>query len=263
MGKRRGGSLIETTIGMFVLVAGLFVTTQLFHSSLTYSARAEQAAIATMLSQRTLAEIRGWARQPAAPAFNFEGAWAPYDGTTIVPPDYPEYAIDVSLQSPQLDSPCSLLEAQHAGDQRRLATTYRKVRVQVRWGRGTATERVSLTSLVSSPPRDLTGVNVVLTPVGAVPPLLGHDLPVTYQAELRDGAGTLIPDALFVWSAQARPGMGTVTNARRDGSQASLSNFIDNPDGSRRYAGGSCALVARTRYQGVDFRGEVLVDLAP
>ena len=37
----------------------------------------------------------------------------------------------------------------------------------------------------------------------------------------------------------------------------------DNPDGSRRYAGGSCALVARTRYQGVDFRGEVLVDLAP
>ena len=259
---RRGVSLGEAIVAIFLIVSAVMVTVTLFHSGLRYARMAETRATAGIYGRKVMQQIRSWARNPA----NYDDPnWAPYNGVELTDPDFPGFLARVDCQPAGRDllSPSSELETMHGALAHRLDKAVVPVRVTVVWGQ--PEQRLPLVSLVGEPERELAaGPNVLVQRVSGPPdpvPELGE---IGFTAQLLDSGGNPIPNVAFSWSLLPVTGNATllVNAAPRDGSAMGLKHEYEwNPLMSPPQVGpisGEVRLEAVCRY-----RGRKIVNAAP
>ncbi|MEW6278399.1 MAG: hypothetical protein AB1758_07260 [Candidatus Eremiobacterota bacterium] len=269
---RRGVTLTETILSVFVLTAGMLLVVNLLHTSLRYQSQIEERALGARLARLTLARVRAWAWENSGGAFNFYGNWAPYAGTTSTDPAYPGFTIrvDADPTGRALFSPCSTLEQTYASLPRRLTRAVVPVRVRVE---RPGSDPVILVSYVGAPPVTLQPLTVTLAG-GATP--LAQDATVTLAVSASDGSGTSVDGLAYSWSVEptgTTPALGTLVvdtdgdgrpDMPRDGSQIVFQHRYRKPDGvTYLHKDGQCKVIARTRHHGRDVTGEIVLDLQP
>ena len=253
---RRGFSLAETVVALFVLSSSVLVVLALFDSSLKEHRRAQKVAIAVMLADRIVDRIRAFARDPV----HFATGWATYNGVTFSEPDEPAFSIrtDCVPAGRELLSPCETLEALYPADQRKLRTSVVPVRVRVSWEGGGPACEVSVVTELAEPPR--VAQTIVLNRVGGPPDPVPAAAVVVYEAHLMDDAGAEIQDATFNWEVVGVTGNATLETAgsTRDGRrQAVKHHFYEPRTQTMKPRPGLCKVTARARYLGKSYEQTV------
>ncbi|MCE7872762.1 hypothetical protein DYH09_20600 [bacterium CPR1] len=222
---RRGLSLAETVMGLFILSSVMLVMITLFHSSLRYQGRVELRSRALLAASDKMAEVRGWARNPA----NFDSTWVPYNGTTSVPTDAPRITVrvDVDPNGRSLLSPCFELESPYGPLARALPRAVVPVRVSATWGPG-PTERVVLFSYIAQPvPSPAVRAASVLTipPIGG-PLAAGATSPAAITAV--DGNGLNLVNPIYDWEISSLGGNARIqAGGPRHGRDANVENLYE------------------------------------
>ena len=281
--NRRGLSLVEAIISIFLMVMGFLVMGQLYHSAMQYQAMVTERTVAATLAERQMERIRGWSAQvhksPGGTASFDNASWAscPGAGATTTDPDNPGFNITVQTVAQALYSPCTQFETQPLqGAPRRINTAARRVDVLVRWQ---SNREFVLSSLVCLPTGEPKGAAPV--GVGAIGSL-AFDARRTTSANLTNADNRLIPDAFFTWevaslapsadppyNSAVGPGAGT-SEPDRDGRSALIANYIYttsppsppvNPN--KGWAPGDTLFVATTRYRGRRLQGAAQVQMQP
>ncbi len=266
---RRGLTLAETIIAIFILIAGFVVMSRLFHAALRYQATIDSQQIAVLLAESKMEEIRAWSRSLHAPrgtqAFT---NWNGCPGSSGATPDanYPDYTVSVTTTAQELYSPCSLFEQEFTNPAQRkcLESSARKVQIDVAWK-----DRVfSLVSLVAAPPGEPAAAANALRVSPSAPVSLAAAQQQHFTAQAFDSNGNPLPDVTFLWYV-AGVGDGTVAQTREGGASDLLNQIFDAtpPPAGPLATGvgpGPCVMVARARYRGKDILGvSGPIDLLP
>ncbi|MCA9792933.1 MAG: hypothetical protein KC910_14095 [Candidatus Eremiobacteraeota bacterium] len=259
---RRGLSLAETIVALFLLVAAMLVMINLFHSALRYRAMVVQQMQATALARKVMAEVRDWARDPV----NFDSNWSPYRGVTLTDPDYPGLSAEVDCDElgRALYSPSTQLETLEGARARVLTRSLVPVRVQVNFGRD---REVTLFSYVGERPRPLGANPVVVTRTGGSPDPVPRDGTVDFGAQLLDSGGQPVADVTFDWAVKPVSG-----NAMLDRQPVSrdfrsmvlvhrmvINDLVTPPE--EGYASGTIEVQARARYHGQEVTNATVVSV--
>ena len=160
--RRRGLTLVEAIIAIFLLLAGFIVVIRCFHSALRISAVTSTRVLAIQVGQRHLESIRSWSRMAHEPRGNrlMTAAWGSLDGTTYHTDSYdPRFRIATIISAPPFYSPCTLFEQVIANgppsgplDPVRTPTDFTRSRRQVtdvvNWG---GSESVRLSTFICAP----------------------------------------------------------------------------------------------------------------
>ncbi len=258
--RRRGLTLSETVLAIFLLVSGFVVMFRLMHAALQYQATIDSQQTAVMLAERQLEEIRAWSWEKHGPGGGGEFSdWTQCPGLGGPGPaeGYPDFQVTVDAVAQQLYSPCSLFEEAYptATDRRALDDAARRVTVTVAW----RDRSFTLRSLVAAPTGEPAATDPVVVSPGNPASLAPGAASSLLTAAAYDSDGRELPNLTFVWYTSG-VGDGTI-NATRDGRRARLVNQIfdstppptgPNPTG---VGVGPCQVVARGRYRGKEVRG--------
>lgn len=257
---RRGLTLSETILAIFLLMSGFVVMFRLMHAALQYQAGIDSQQTAVMLAERQVEEIRSWSWEKHGPgggqAFS-DWTGCPGLGGPTPAAGYPDFAITVAAQVQPLFSPCSLFEQAWSSpaDRRQLDNAVRQVTVTVAW----RDRSFVLRTLVGAPTGDPRATNPVVVTPNTPASLAAGAASAQLTATAYDSDGREIPNLTFVWYTVG-VGDGTI-NATRDGRKARLFNQIfdstpppagPNPTG---VGVGPCQVVARGCYRGKEIRG--------
>lgn len=192
--KRRGLSLAETIMAIFLFVAGGLVCFELALSACRDGARVEEVTQATIVGESVLDGIRNWAYYPD----NYLTQWSIYDDK-----DHPwegGYRVHTYVAPTQRSpvSPCSALQIGYP--QREIADSSRVVRVKISWRNGAPADTLSLSSIINEPPRTVRAINPVV--VTRLPPLVDPVVVNTttrFKAELFDTSDRVIQGLSWDW----------------------------------------------------------------
>ncbi len=220
--SRRGLSLPEALVSLFFLLGLFLLVTQLFHTGLRYHRWAESRAVAAILLNDKMEEIRNWSSRPVGGGYNFDD-WSSYDGVTTAHPVHSGYRLETTVFDQVLYSPSSGFE-QVELDQRRLSASLKKVQIDVVWDDNRGESRITGILLVSDPTRDWGTPALVLNPAAPTPVSPGGTTDFSVQAF--DSDGLPVPDAFFEWIVLAGTGNGTVVPLDRSGRTARLHNGV-------------------------------------
>ena len=258
MSGRRGSSLLETVISLFILAAAMMVTFQLFFRATQWQGHVELRATALAAARQKLEEVR-----VASLEFDdFEAGLPAQVGTTSVTghPDLQVTVVisDLSTGSRQRCIPSRSFEETFAGapvpnvfsgavtdDRKILNASLLGVDVTV----GSLDNRilpVTLTALIREPARIADRVEI------SAP----SDLDLSYletavfTAEVYDSNNKLIRDAVIRWTVEPISGYGTVNQAR-NGSVGALSYVdYDHNDVAFQPPSGQCSVRATATIEG-------------
>lgn len=249
----RGYTLTEAIIATFLLIASLMVAARLFHSSMRYGVWIENKALASVVAEKRMAELRRWA--------DTHSGWAGYP--TGNDPNFPIYTVTTRLENATLASPSTSLEAGFSAP-RTFTSSLRQAIVEVTWDSGGGPNNsVVLTSLLRDPRRGWRAANPVVIS-GAIPPSVGPATTVTFTAQGFHPGGA-IDDLCFSWSVEPEfpnAGLGTITPAH-DGRSAVFTNQL-NVGGGTIASAGQCRVVATAVYGGQERRGaSAVITLTP
>ena len=253
---RRGLSLVETLIALFIITFAVLEMAALFHSALEGSKRAAKIGLASTIATRRMSEILYWADDPG----HFAN-WSSVDGAEGPDPQYPDFLVRSDSEFVTQYSPCSLTELRFpVGQQRVLSSSLRKVRVRVTWGPFGPRDKIDLISAAGAPPPVLDRVTVNESiPVPVRP--LGKKVPLTARG--LDPDGRTIPDLFFSWNLAPGSGNAELVNGR-EGQSTQLRNQIYNPVTSAyELAPGSAMLRVGCRLKGVSRTQRSLILLSP
>jgi hypothetical protein len=263
MRKSSGLSLAETVVGLFLLTFGILVSTRLLDAGLQHQASVERLARATTLAEKSMAQVRTWARTSVPPnsvssKYNFdETDWS--SATLAKDPDYSGFDVAVSVQDLTLFSPCSEFEEPFVslGEAREMTSSAKAVKVIVT---DTSNPRfnVELVSWVTDPTRHLD--HVTMASVGGGPPTefepaVDIQNPVAnsyveFEAQGHYADGSVVPDLMFDWYTVPLGGNGTVVPSR-DGRRARFINGIQMKAGDPAIStAGAAAFVVHGQYRG-------------
>lgn len=271
--KRRGLTLAEAIVAIFVMLAGVVVMVRLFHTSLRYQTLVDNQSTAVMLAEREMERVRGWSRKnhtsPTA-SLDFNNFLADsYPGKTAYEdPDFSGFLIQTTAAAHAIYSPCSLFELLYptVAERRVLRNSVRKITVTVSWGwdpYNSAPLKHELTSLVGWPTCKLVPPNppatATVTGAGSSIPQ-GGPMPVTVSAV--NANNHVLGDLFYAYIVQLGlgnqgGGFGSVEDTR-DGRAATLHNYILSgaiPPVVTGYGVGKCDLRARARYRGIIVEG--------
>lgn len=213
--SRRGLSLAETIIAIFLLVASFLVITNLFHAGLRYIHKVEARHLAVLVAQNKIEEVRDWARLAA----NFQ-AFGTLDGDSGSDTLYPGYTWRLEVEDLVARSPSTRMEEIAPGQERELRSTLKKLEVSVDW----ETESITLVTYVAAPTGEWRPTTpLVMTAVGGIPNPVPVGGTIDFQVQ---GFGTSGPldDLMFRWSVRPLTGNGTITAQSRDGRTATFQN---------------------------------------
>lgn len=244
MRSRRGLTILETVIAVFVLTAAVLVVTALFPAGLRHLRKAEAAHMAACIAENRLEQVRAWSNTPQGSGYGFDD-FSAYDGMAASDPDHPEYQVAVHAIDQSLYSPSSQFEETAVGPKREFTGTFKKVQVTVRW------EGESLTTVtyLADPTRRLrTATPVEIVPTSPIPNPLPQGDSVTFEANGYDQDGRRIPDLRFRWYIVPITGNGTI-DPSRDGLSAVFTNSV-TIGSTVKYTGGACQVAARATYRG-------------
>ena len=222
--KRRGLSLAETIMAIFLFVGGGLVCFELALSACRDGARVQEVTQATIVAESVLDGIRNWAYFPD----NYLTNWNIYDDKDIPWDNPPGYQVHTFLAPTQRNpvSPCSAILTGYSP--REITDSSRVVRVRIRWRNGAPSDTLSMTATINEPPRNVRAINpVVLT---RLPPLVDPVVVNTttrYKAELFDTAGRPIQGLAWDWRIISNwdtgtGGMGSLEELPSDGMQSQV-----------------------------------------
>jgi len=264
--KRRGLSLAETVIALFLLTFAVILCVNLFQLGLRYSGRVEQEAVATLIAQKQIAAIRGWSATRVGAGYHFDD-WAPFTNFSAADPDQPGFQLRVTAQPAPAFDPCSAFAAVVApGNQTILRTSLEKVTVTVSWGSPDPNNQVTLTTLVGDPVREWRVSNpLVITLVTQAGDPLPRGLDAVFRVQGFDDDNRAIPDLVYNWYVVPMDGNGTLGKLIGDHSQATLTHKIRLLNGNWSFCRGPsrCALTARAVFRGQERTVDVIINLAP
>lgn len=239
--RSRGHSLLETVIALFVLASAALVVVALYHSALQRTTQTRQGALARLIAERTMAQIRA------------EAAEKPFrvvEPTTLSrsfpDPEFLSYNVTVTVTRTTLTNPASALQKPTEPQIFPLMTDVASVEVLVSWGSG---EEFRLNSLLDEGEIPLASV-VVSGPTSP----LGGSAEASYSAQALDAEGREIPDVRFIWWVDAMTGNGSVTADPVDNT-ATLKNLTRGYDGVWYVQPGKCRVAALARVRGKEFVG--------
>lgn len=240
--KKRGVSLAEALIAIFMLVLALVVVSAILVQSSQLKRQANFRVSASRLARDRLEQVRNWAQTSA----NFRSDWSAVVGITT---PMPGYVVDFTLEtSTRLYAPCTQMETSQP-DARALNRSLRQGLVTCTWP-NSGNQRVILRAAFSAPERQVRAVQpIVITrgtgPVDPIPP----NQAVDFTAQLLDVNDQVIEDCFFDWEIQPLSGNGTVTKGSRDGRTGRLSHRFTR-NGLTRNISGQVRVLTHTRYWG-------------
>lgn len=247
---RRGFSLAETVLAMFIMVGAMVVFGLLMHSMLNYGARAQQRAMAALAAQNKLEEIRNWANSGG----NFFGAW-PYANQTSTDPAFPGVTLLSQVEDQQLISPCTELEKNNASP-RAIVQSCKKVRVTAAWPQDGG-QPIRVVTLMAAPNRT---PNPSLSVSGAIPGTLSANASFVASVSAVDSTGRPLHDLVFQWASLptgASPGNGTAIALNGNGTRGRFTNsFQPQVGGPAVIVPGSCKLGVIAFYRGQILQGD-------
>lgn len=208
--RRRGLSLAETIMAIFLFVAGGLVCFELALSACRDGARVEEVTQAGIVGESVLDGIRNWAYYPD----NYLTNWSIYDDKDI--PWEGGYRVHTYLAATQRSpiSPCSALQIGYP--QRALTDSSRVVRVKISWRNGAPGDTLSLTAVINEPARNVRATTPVV--ITRMPPLVDPvavNTTTRFQAELFDTSDRVIEGVNWDWRVVSNwdggdGGMGTL-----------------------------------------------------
>lgn len=243
---RRGTSLVETVIAVFILAFLGLAIGNLFHSAIRASGRAGDLQKANLITARQLARLR---------TLDAAGL-AAVDGTTVV-----EDGISLELSSwpKEQMSPCrNVVEMYPVTDRRTLTQSLYQVRIRAQWG----SESLETWSMVAPVPRELDRLELRATPP---PGTLSQNDEVTFTATAYDTSNQEIQDLKFQFYVVAGTGNGTIIQRSPTGRSAVFKHILYRPPFSPIFAepGTQCRLAARALYRGQEYITTYDLDLGP
>lgn len=244
--RRRGFSVLETIVALFILVAATALSAKMLGISLRVSGTVRDEAIALTIAERRLHQIEN---ATADPGFAFASGFDTLPEMATAPDhDFPNFTVSASSAPRTVFSPVTAPNAAIRNNGRlpaRFDGCARVVKVTVSWGHNTDASlrprTLSIFGLVTEPPRRL--ASFALTPSGATS--LGSE-PLTLQVQGRDPEGRDIGDLVYTW--EVIPLSGNITLKLLDqgnGSKVELTNSYTFPDGVRRRTGGRVRIRVR------------------
>lgn len=255
--RTRGLTLVETLIALFICVVALLLVVSLFHNAARLSRRTERQRVVLMLTERTLNQVRAWARVPA----NFAGSWGAWNPRTVTFAEQPEVTVLVRC-APATDvvfSPTALLENRFASAlARRIPAAMATVEARGTWA---GSSNVTLTACVAEPLR-VPALALVLTPP-TPGPIAANDVQ-EFQVQAQDDAGGTLQGLTYSWYLEPVSGNGTLvsTGMPRDGSRVVLrNNYLVLGRTTPIPVPGTVNLRCRARYGATWLEGVVQVNL--
>lgn len=250
---KRGVSLAETVIALFVISMAAVILVGTLHVGLRHQSRTERRMMATQMARKKMAELKAWTRQFVGgsqtnfdqPASNWQTKGSGGD------PDYPGLVATCVVADHQLFSPCTTLEAPYGGQARTMNSSSKKVKISVE-DPGEPGWQVDLVTIIADPTRDMKlteAVKLIMT--SGVPLVMARDATVTMRAEAYYTDGRVIPDLFFDWYVVPLGGTGTVIPAR-DGRTATFRNSVTTqpPPAASVYTGGRSVVAVYGTYRG-------------
>jgi hypothetical protein len=229
---------------MVILVIAFLLVFSLFQASIRYSNRIETQAMASLIAEKKIEEVRDWAKLKTGTAYNYDTEWSPYSGIVKADTDYPEYQVKVEVRGFLLTSPCASFETAYPGEEKKLYSSSKKVKVTVTCDPDHPDRQVSLTTLIREPRRTFSSMTV--TPVvSTIPNPLPKDSTVDFMVTVKDANGNEIKDLFYRWyiepytnNGALEPGNGTITYQARHEGRSTFANKVRLPNGTWGYTGG-------------------------
>lgn len=253
----RGTTLIETVIALFLLGLATLLVASLFQSGLRRSRLSEKEALARIVAENALVDLRAWSADGGFRQISDLGA---KDGLAFPDPDYPDFQVRYSLQPTTLSTASTSLEAVYPPAQRReMSQSAALARVEVSWTAGGGQKTLALESLIPESPREIERVEVIGVGGGTV----SKDGSVTVRARAYDTDGQAIEDLVLDWWLEPITGKGTL-EPQRARPEATLHHYDRDQFGSTTHYPGRCRVAVRAVYDGKEvtgYSGEIV--LAP
>lgn len=253
---RRGLSLVETLIAIFIITFAVLEMAALFRSLLDGAKRANKVTLANVLASKRMEEIIYWAGEDD----NFKD-WSSIDGAKVSDSQYPDFVIQSDSEAVVQYSPCSLTELRFpVAEQRIMKSSARKVRVRVTWSPTNIRNQVILHSLVGAPLPELDKVVIKGSIPGTIGPS-GSSVALTVRGE--DAAGKVISDLFFDWTLMAGTGNGELQPSRDGRSVEVVDRVYNEIDATYKAVPGTATLRVMATGGGI-FRKQVkIVDFGP
>jgi len=245
--RLRGLSLIEIVIAMTILSFGCLVVFRMFHLGISYSGTIGDEATASIIAQKKLDEIRGWAYERQSGAYNFvKGDWSIWDDKTTTDSDYSKFRVSTYVEEHELKSPSSSVQPYHI-----MSHSAKIVKVVVAWISGAIPRDFTAVTVIGEPVREISD----LGSTAAVILVLGPGDSHTFTAPTAvDENADPIQDISFNWYLKIWTANGTLISS---GDTARLTNSLKLPDGSTTSMDGNCSVYCIARYAGKAIRKNV------
>ena len=266
MTPRRGLTLAESVITIFILVTGFLLMTRLFHAALQYQSLVESRLLAVLIAERQVEIIRNWSFQRHGPDGTVP--FIDWSGCPGVPgpapvPEYPSFTMNVTTSARPLPVPCSLFEGVYPPAERKIINeSAREVLVNVTYGSGRSHVLWTLVSMPTLDPKPPAPFKADVNPSGAGSLSISPNGVITATVLARDAKNRPINDLMYLWTLRPEPGDsgggdGTI-EAHRDGRRAAISNRIydaSTPPNIVSWGPGRCAGVPTAIYRGKVVQG--------
>lgn len=152
---RRGLTITEAIIAIFILAAGFIITARCFNNALQYSATTTTRQEAVICAQNRLRAMRAWSRTHHFPrGTSTMDDWGPYAaGGPVADVADPRYQITTTITQPEYYNPCTRFESLEiaANTDYKITQMRRQITVTASWGSG-ANRQVVLTTMICAPP---------------------------------------------------------------------------------------------------------------
>ncbi len=254
---RRGYSLLEVVMALFLLAVAALLVFNLFHVALQRSRGTQVQNTARLLVEQRWAELRAWARSGG---YTDPASLSAIDGEVSRPSEYPEFELRVSARPYQLVSPSKELERDTpVADLKSIDEAVALVEVTAQWSGSRGSGTLSQTGLLPRAPQVLERIEVNL--LGSNPLNRNATLPLEALAIDTDGAPIL--GASFGWWVASLGGDATIT-PRSKTSLADLVHRVGYLNGTSEFKDGKCRVGVSTRFGGrVMTDDSTVVDLVP
>lgn len=276
--RYRAVSLLEAVLAIFLLLIGLLVLSNLFHSSLGYLPRIENQQLAALVAEEHLERMREWSETTSGSVYNYDnpGLALTYNGQSGPAPDHPHMTVSTNVTNLELYSPCSSFEmgftpALPWNPRRSLTSWASLVQVGVSWDNGN--RQLKVNSIVARPALSFrSGLNkIVVSVAGAT--TLHEGESSNFTAVGYDSNNNPIPGLFFQWDISSVNATGKLQQSR-DGSVANLTNRIFVPpntaaqippySGNPSFSDGELYVRATARYHGEEFSANsTLIRMVP
>ena len=259
--RKRGLSLLETTIAVYVMAATLLVVIGLFHSGIKARQETYQRKRATAALRGAHSQLLAFSQKALGTEYGFDQikGWGAQVQPVVTDPDF-EVTFEVAPQAVMAVS--SSFEQRFSASQHLELGERLKVLLTVRG----LDQTVNSVCWLSDPPRALHPTNPLRITQTGPSPLPPYSPPgdveeILLAATLYDQYDQPIPSATFVWGVLPVEGNATIVWEQdlgdRSGRTARLQNWTTNYDGRALIQAGTIQVECRTRYRGREISATV------